>query len=292
MSEDELTARIASVLPAGQEALTGSEITAEQQDLMADAMGFVNTFLLVFAIVGLVVACFTIFNTFQIIITQRIREMALLRAIGARRTQVLGAQLVEALIVGLLASFAGLLLGFLVAGLLKGLLAALGVDLPAGGAVILPDRDRGPSRRYARHGRAGRVPRIACVARSSARCAARRLPRPSGPGVAAPLPRPRGVGGWRRRPVVGLTAGVILWVGVGALLTFLGVFILGPALARPFAGLVGAPLPAVSGITGSSREERDMRNPKRTAHRRCAHGGCGARRGHQRDCRFGEGLDP
>ena len=88
---------------------------------MADAMGFVNTFLLVFAIVGLVVACFTIFNTFQIIITQRIREMALLRdRCAARRCS---AQLVEALIVGLLASFAGLLLGFLVAGLLKGLLA-------------------------------------------------------------------------------------------------------------------------------------------------------------------------
>ena len=57
--------------------------------------------------------------------------------------------------------------------------------------------------------------------------------------------------------VVGLTAGVILWVGVGALLTFLGVFILGPLLARPFAGLVGAPLPAVSGITGELAAKHD-----------------------------------
>jgi putative ABC transport system permease protein len=266
VSEDEVTARIAGELPDGQEALTGSAITEEQQDLMAEAMGFFNTFLLVFAIVGLVVACFTIFNTFQIIITQRIREMALLRAIGARRTQVLGAQLVEALVVGLLASVVGLVLGFLVAGLLKALLAAFGVDIPAGGTVILPRTvivalvvgtvvtvmsAVFPALR------ASRVPPIAALRDVSLERSGQAWQRLAlGAGVAA-----LGVAGF----VVGLTAGQVLWVGVGALLTFLGVFILGPLVARPFAGLFGAPLPALSGVTGELARENATRNPKRTA---------------------------
>jgi putative ABC transport system permease protein len=72
--------------------LTGTEITKETQNDMRDALSFVNTFLLVFAVIALVVACFTIYNTFQIIVTQRSREMALLRSVGATRGQVLWAQ--------------------------------------------------------------------------------------------------------------------------------------------------------------------------------------------------------
>src|SRR5690606_11385716 len=108
------------------------------QDIMADAMGFFGTFLLVFAVIGLVVACFTIFNTFQIIITQRLREMALLRAIGATRAQVLGAQLVEAAVVGLVASLVGLVTGIGVARGLQAMLVAFGIDLPEGGIVFVP----------------------------------------------------------------------------------------------------------------------------------------------------------
>ncbi len=138
VSEGTLTSRIAAVLPDGQEALTGTAITEETQDQIAEQMGFFNTFLLVFAVVALVVACFTIFNTFQIIITQRLREMALLRAVGATRRQVLLSQLVEASIVGVVASAIGLLLGVIVASLLKAMLGAFGVDIPAGGTVFLP----------------------------------------------------------------------------------------------------------------------------------------------------------
>ena len=65
---------------------------------MREAMSFFDTFLLVFAGIGLVVACFTIYNTFQIVVTQRTREMALLRSVGATRAQVLWSQLIEALL--------------------------------------------------------------------------------------------------------------------------------------------------------------------------------------------------
>ena len=100
VTEEELTARIAAALPAGVEALTGTEIIEETQDPMHEGLAFFNTFLLVFAAIGLVVACFTIYNTFQIIVTQRTREMALLRSVGATRRQVLQAQLLEAVIIG------------------------------------------------------------------------------------------------------------------------------------------------------------------------------------------------
>ena len=136
ISQAELTARIEPALPDGAEVLTGKQITVETQNTMRDAFGFFNTFLMVFAVVGLVVACFTIYNTFQIIVTQRTREMALLRALGATRRQVLGGQLLEAVLIGVLASFAGLAAGVVVAGGLKAMLAALGIDIPTGGTVL------------------------------------------------------------------------------------------------------------------------------------------------------------
>ena len=136
ISEAELTSRVAAVLPAGVEALTGTQITEETQSDMREALSFFNTFLLVFAAIALVVACFTIYNTFQIIVTQRRREMALLRSIGATRHQVLWAQLLEAVIIGVTASVVGLFAGVVVAGGLKSLMAAFGIDIPAGGTVF------------------------------------------------------------------------------------------------------------------------------------------------------------
>ena len=96
------------MLPDKVEALTGTQITEEAQSTMRDAMGFFGTFLTVFAAIGLVVACFTIYNTFQIVVTQRTREMALLRSVGATRAQVLWSQLIEALLLGIVASAFGL----------------------------------------------------------------------------------------------------------------------------------------------------------------------------------------
>ena len=136
VSQQQITARIASTLPKGMEALTGAQITKENQDVMRKGLGFLSTFLLVFAAIGLVVACFTIYNTFQIIVTQRSREMALLRSIGATSRQVMWAQLLEAVILGVIASVIGLFAGVAVAGGLKAMMAAFGIDIPAGGTVF------------------------------------------------------------------------------------------------------------------------------------------------------------
>jgi putative ABC transport system permease protein len=266
VSQEELTARIAEVLPVGQEAITGAELTAEQQDVMGDLMGFLTTFLLVFAGIGLVVACFTIFNTFQIIVTQRLREMALLRAVGATRAQVLASQLVEALVVGVMASVVGLGAGVGVAAALKSLMAGLGIDLPTSGTVLLARTVvvalvvgtlATVVAAVFPAWRASRTPPLAALRE----VAVDRSGRSVGRFVLGGLLTAGGVAAF----VAGLTLGELVWVGLGALLTFLGAFVLGPAVSGPAARVLGAPLPAVRGIAGRLARENATRNPKRTA---------------------------
>jgi putative ABC transport system permease protein len=267
VDESTLTARIAAVVPTGIEVLTGTQVIKETQDVMHEQLGFVTTFLLVFAAIGFVVACFTIYNTFQIIVTQRTREMAMLRAVGATRQQVVRAQLLEAVFVGVVASVIGLFAGVLVAGGLKAMMAAVGIDIPAGGTVFLPRTAIVaitvgtvvtiasavfPSLR------ASRVPPLAAVrdlaADTSGHPGRVRL-------IQGALLTVLGLGAF----VLGLASGGLLWVGLGALLVFLGAFVLGPLAARPASRLLGAPVAHVSEATGALARQNAMRNPKRTA---------------------------
>jgi len=137
VSQDELVARIQPVLPPRAEALTGAELTAQDTAAInGDFLDFFTTFLLVFAAIALVVASFSIYNTFSIIVAQRGRESALLRALGASRGQILRSTVAEAALVGLVASVAGLIGGIVVATGLKAGFAALGTDLPASGLAV------------------------------------------------------------------------------------------------------------------------------------------------------------
>nr|WP_254716332.1 ABC transporter permease [Actinomadura sp. WMMB 499] len=87
-SEEELRDRVAAVLPEGYEAITGDELREETMSAVGQIMGFFRTFLLVFALISVFVGAFIIFNTFSMLVAQRTRELALLRAIGAGRPQV------------------------------------------------------------------------------------------------------------------------------------------------------------------------------------------------------------
>ena len=116
--------------------ISGTDITKESQNDLKDNLSFFNTFLLIFGVVALLVGSFIIFNTFSIIVAQRSRELALLRAIGAGQRQVLGSVLFEAVLVGLTASVVGFVAGIFLAGGLKALLGALGLDIPASSIVI------------------------------------------------------------------------------------------------------------------------------------------------------------
>src|SRR5690606_7952321 len=122
LGQEELRDRVAEAVPDGVEVATGAEVTEEGQSDVREALGLFNTFLLTFALVALSVGSFIIYNTFSILVVQRSREMALMRAVGASRTQVLTSTLIEAAVIGLIASVLGLVAGIGVAGLLKGLL--------------------------------------------------------------------------------------------------------------------------------------------------------------------------
>jgi putative ABC transport system permease protein len=270
VSQQQLASNLKRALPPGTEALTGAAAIKEQQDQFQKALSIFSKFFLIFAIVALVVGAYIILNTFAITVAQRTRENGLLRALGASRRQVLASVLIEALAVGVIAALLGLAAGVAVAAGLKGLLSVLGLSLPGGGLVL-------NARTVVASLLIGiGVTLIAAI--SPARKAAKVPP------VAAMQEATVGSTGYgsTQRIVVGLSilalgvaalftglfghvGSAFLIVGVGVLLVFLGVSVLGRTIALPLSRTIGAPLPRIKGVTGTLARENTMRNPKRTA---------------------------
>lgn len=130
VSAEELRSRIAAVLPEGTEAVTSAEVTADNTQAVADALGVFKTVLLVFAGVALLVGSFVIWNTFNVLVAQRRREVALLRAVGATRRQVLSGVVLEAATIGLVSGVLGLVAGVGLAIGIRTMLSLIGVDIP------------------------------------------------------------------------------------------------------------------------------------------------------------------
>ena len=126
------------MLPSGFQAITATDAAAEQTEQVREGLGFLRTALLVFAFVALFVGAFVIFNTFNIVVTQRTRELGLLRALGASRGQVFRSVVIESLVIGLLGSAVGLAAGIGLAVLLKQGLEAIGLELPPTPLAIRP----------------------------------------------------------------------------------------------------------------------------------------------------------
>ncbi|MFP5318382.1 MAG: ABC transporter permease [Acidimicrobiia bacterium] len=266
----ELRQRVADAVPADVEVLTGTEIGQENADAVKSGLGFFSTALLTFAGISLFVGAFIIFNTFSILVAQRTRELALLRALGASRRQVLTSVLGESLAVGLFSSLVGLGLGVLVAVGLQGLLKSFGIDLPSTETQFLPRTviasfavgvgvtlvaAVGPARR------ASKVPPMAALRDGAASTAPESLRRRS---VAGAVVTGLGAAALFGGLFGGMDNGLPL-VGLGAGLTFLGVAVLSPLVARPLAGAIGAPLPRLAGVAGRLGRQNAMRNPRRTA---------------------------
>jgi putative ABC transport system permease protein len=138
VSQDTLATRVAAVAPADARTQTGQQRSADIAERLETTFQFINTFLLAFAFIALFVAVFLIFNTFSMLVAQRTRELALLRAVGASRGQVRRSVLAEALVLGVLAAGIGVVGGVLVSQGLKVLLRAFGADLPSGPLVLAP----------------------------------------------------------------------------------------------------------------------------------------------------------
>lgn len=126
----DLRQRIAEVLPGNVEALTGDQVAADGSAAVRDAMGIFTKVLLVFAGISLLVGSFVIVNTFNVLVAQRRREVALLRSVGATRRQVLTGVLVEAGVIGLVSGGIGLLFGIGLATGIRSMLKLTGIEVP------------------------------------------------------------------------------------------------------------------------------------------------------------------
>ena len=257
---------IARVLPPGVEVVSGQTVINEQSSAVGQALGIFDTALLVFGFIALFVGGFTILNTFSITVGQRTRELALLRIVGASRRQVFRSVLGEAVIVGLVASVIGLGLGVLAALGLEKLLSAFGFTLPSGSLVFQARTvvvclivGVGVTL-VAAISPARRAVRIAPVAAVSEQQTEQEVPmrrRFTQGGVITAI----GI----VLLAVGLTKPAIQLVGLGAVLIFVGVAMLAPAVARPMASVIGRPLARLLGTSGRLGRENSMRSPRRTA---------------------------
>jgi putative ABC transport system permease protein len=128
--------RIRAVLPRTVEVRTGEQQAAKQTSDLESNLGFLRTFLLIFAYVSLFVGAFIIFNTFSITVAQRTREFGLLRTLGASRAQILREVIFEGVLLGVGGSLLGLLGGIALAPALDQLFKAFGADLPDSGTVL------------------------------------------------------------------------------------------------------------------------------------------------------------
>lgn len=138
VSQDQAANSVRAVVASNLKVQTGAESADETAKQITDGLGFFRTFLLVFAGVSVFVGLFLIYNTFAMLVAQRTRELALFRAMGAARGQVIRSVLLEGLVVGLVGALLGVLGGVGLAFLLRAVFKGIGIDFPAGSLVIRP----------------------------------------------------------------------------------------------------------------------------------------------------------
>jgi putative ABC transport system permease protein len=266
VSDTTLRDRIAAVLPANMVAQTGSAQANQQKQATQSIINILSTALLVFGLIALFVGSFLIVNTFTILIAQRSRELALLRALGATRRQVMVSVLIEAFITGVVASAIGAALGVLLA---VGLARLLGFSLTNGGLTVTP-------RSIIVSIVVGTVVTLLAAilpARRATRVTPMAALRDAVP-EAQPMTRRRIIGGAITAALGVILLGIGLFIstgqtlpllGVGTLALFIGIAYLAPLLVRPVAGALGRPLARLRGVPGRLARENAMRSPRRTA---------------------------
>lgn len=269
VTDEVLADRVRAALPGGLTVNTKEEQTEEEAGAVEGGLQFFSIVLLVFAGVSLFVGSFMILNTFSMLVAQRTRELALLRALGASRRQVTRSVLGEALVVGLVGGLIGMGAGILIAMGLQAAFAAFGLEIETGGLVFrartavwslvigvgvtlvaayLPAR------------RASRIAPVAAMRDDTA------MPHRS----------------LRWRTVAGIVLAVLgvvslvgslsaggqeaaSLVGLGVFVSILSAIVLSPVLSRPVIGVLGAAYPRVFGTIGRLARDNAQRNPRRTA---------------------------
>jgi putative ABC transport system permease protein len=273
VSPGELIREIRPLLPETARVNTAEARAGEESNEVESGLSIFRYILLGFGGVALFVGSFVIANTLAITVAQRMRELATLRTIGASRRQVLWSVVLEAVIVGLVASLAGLFLGLALAKGLNSLLVAAGIDLPRSSLVfalrtVLVSLTVGvvvtllASLRPAL--RASRVPPIAAV-REGAVLPRSRLARFGLPTALTVLAVAVALFSYGVFGSGLATATRLLALGVGVVLLFLGVALVAPRLVRPLAAVLGWPGARLGGAAGALARDNATRNPSRTA---------------------------
>ncbi len=267
VSDAALRDRVAAAVGSGYQVKTGQQLADDSAAQLQKGLSFFNYILLGFAGVALFVGVFLILNTFSIIVAQRTRELALMRAMGASRRQVINSVLTEAAVIGVIASIIGLGAGIGVGALLAFVFANVGIGahlagigVPAAaivgafavGILITMLAAAMPAVR------ASRVPPVAAMREAATTDRPLTRVTVSGAVVLAVGATLLGLG------LAGSAGGATLWAILGGvLISFIGVALLTPVISRPVVGAVGR-LFAWS-VPGQLGRRNSARNPRRTA---------------------------
>jgi len=269
----QLVSEIRPLLPPTAQVRTGQ---GQAKQATKDTNGFlsiIQDFLLAFAGIALFVGIFVIANTLGITIAQRTRELATLRTLGATRRQVLRSVLLEAFVIGALASVVGLFLGLGLAKLLNKLFVSFGIDLPQAGTVFA-------TRTVVVALVVGIVITLLAALRPALR--ATRVSPISAVREGAVLPESRFARFGLPAALLTIVAAValmlvglfvhglsttnrLLAIGIGAGAVFLGVAMLAKTLVPPLARVIGSPAARIGGAAGALARGNAIRNPQRTA---------------------------
>ncbi|GAA1501755.1 FtsX-like permease family protein [Streptomyces synnematoformans] len=266
-SEKQLRAAAQRILPAETEALTGTKLADDQARDIERGMEGLRTGMLAFAGIALFVGIFLIANTFTMLVAQRTKELALLRAVGASRRQVTRSVLFEAIAVGTAAALVGLATGVGIGAGLRSLMGQFGSTVPDGPLIVSPTTVAVsllvgivvtvlaawlPARR------AAKIPPVAAMSSLHAQASTRSLVVRNTIGALI-------AGGGALMVIAGTTAddGKAL-MGGGAAVLLVGIFVLTPLLSRPLIAL-SAPLLRTFGVSGKLARQNAVRNPRRTA---------------------------
>ncbi|KPI26351.1 protein of unknown function DUF214 [Actinobacteria bacterium OV450] len=271
-SADQLLADIKPLLGGDKhtKAQTGAELAKEQADSIKKQMSGMSTMLLVFAGIALFVGIFLIYNTFTMLVAQRTKELALLRAVGAKRGQVMRSVLSEALVVGAISSAIGLACGIGLAIAMRSLMDSMDAKIPAGDLVVAPSTIVAavvigvlvtmvaavfPA------WRTGRIPPVAAMGSAHLPASSKSLLLRNVFGcILELLGLVMVLGGVS----VGGENGRYL-IGGGAFFLLIGLIVLLPLLSRPLIAAVRPLLEKVFGVPGKLAAQNAVRNPRRTA---------------------------
>ncbi len=272
VAPDQLASAIKPLLPPTAKVETSQAKTTSEINDINKSTGVVQKFLLGFGFIALFVGSFVIANTLSITIAQRVREFATLRTIGGSRRQVLRVVMLEAFVVGVIASILGLVLGLGLAKGLNALFKALGVEFPAGGTVVA-------TRTIVVSILAGVIVTLLASLRPAIK--ATRVPPIAAVREGATLPQSKHRRLGAVASVLTLALGIVLLVygvfgsgptatrllalGVGVLVLFIGVSLNAKRAVRPLALVLGWPGARIGGTAGRLARENALRNPSRTA---------------------------